>query len=173
MIAALEISNEREVLFPHSKTLVINLSIASPRWRHNIALMIVSTIQSRFSAVPSDVALFVCVNWFSIKTWVTELLPPEQNFVTTWYNKCEFLTNVDIESKLYQLPTFVVLLKVVPCLAWNKSISQHTASVATFTKEVNPRLVKRKLETNGLLANPGVTSVVKGATGVLENEAHV
>ena len=36
--------------------------------------------------------------------------------------------------------------------------------VASFTKEVNPRLVKRPLKTNGRLANRGLTSLVKEAT---------
>ena len=37
--------------------------------------------------------------------------------------------------------------------------------VASFTKEVNPRLAKRPLKTNGRLANRGLTSLVKEATG--------
>ena len=36
--------------------------------------------------------------------------------------------------------------------------------VASFTKEVNPRLAKRLLKTNGRLANRGLTSLVKEAT---------
>ena len=39
-------------------------------------------------------------------------------------------------------------------------------SVASFTKEVNPRLAKRPLKTNGRLANRWLTSLVKEATGV-------
>ena len=38
--------------------------------------------------------------------------------------------------------------------------------VAYFTKVVNPRLAKCPLKTNGHLANCGVTSLVKEATGV-------
>ena len=34
-------------------------------------------------------------------------------------------------------------------------------AVASFTKEVNPRLVKRQKKTNGRLANHGLTSLVK------------
>ena len=37
-------------------------------------------------------------------------------------------------------------------------------TVASFTKEVNPRLAKRPLKTNGRLANRGLTSLVKEAT---------
>ena len=37
--------------------------------------------------------------------------------------------------------------------------------VASFTKEINPRLAKRPLKTNGLLANCRLTSLVKEATG--------
>ena len=37
--------------------------------------------------------------------------------------------------------------------------------VASFTKEVNRRLAKRPLKTNGRLANFGLTSLVKEATG--------
>ena len=33
--------------------------------------------------------------------------------------------------------------------------------VASFTKEVNPRLAKRPLKTNGRLAHLGLTSLVK------------
>ena len=38
--------------------------------------------------------------------------------------------------------------------------------VASFTKEVDLRLAKRPLKTNGRLANRGLTSLVKEATGV-------
>ena len=37
----------------------------------------------------------------------------------------------------------------------------HASTVASFTKEVHPRLAKRPLIFNGRLANPGVTSLVK------------
>ena len=37
-------------------------------------------------------------------------------------------------------------------------------SVASFIEDVNPRLAKRPLETNGRLANRGLTSLVKQAT---------
>ena len=37
------------------------------------------------------------------------------------------------------------------------------ATVASFTKEVRPRLAKRPLELNGRLANRGLTSLVKEA----------
>ena len=37
-------------------------------------------------------------------------------------------------------------------------------TVASFTKEVNPRLAKRPLKTNGRSANRGLTSLVKEAT---------
>ena len=39
-------------------------------------------------------------------------------------------------------------------------------TVASFTKEVNPRLDKRPLVFNGRLANRVLTSLVKEATGV-------
>ena len=38
-------------------------------------------------------------------------------------------------------------------------------SVASLTKEVNPRLAKRPLKTNGRLANLDLTSLVKEVTG--------
>ena len=38
--------------------------------------------------------------------------------------------------------------------------------VASFTKEVSPRLVKRPLKINGYLANVELSSLVKEATGV-------
>ena len=38
--------------------------------------------------------------------------------------------------------------------------------MASFTKEANSRLDKRPLKTNGRLANHGLTSLVKEATGV-------
>ena len=41
-------------------------------------------------------------------------------------------------------------------------------SVFYFTKEVNPRLIKRSLKTNGRLANLELTSLVKKASGVME-----
>ena len=40
----------------------------------------------------------------------------------------------------------------------------YLPAVASFTKEVNPRLAKRPLKTNGRLANRGLTSLVKEAT---------
>ena len=42
--------------------------------------------------------------------------------------------------------------------------------VASFTKEVNLRLAKRPLKTNGRLANRRLTSLVKEATGKLSGE---
>ena len=39
--------------------------------------------------------------------------------------------------------------------------------VACFTKEVNPRLAKHPLETNGRLANRGLTSLVKQAEAAM------
>ena len=39
-------------------------------------------------------------------------------------------------------------------------------TVASFTKEVNPRLAKRPLKINGRLANHELTSLVKEATAV-------
>ena len=47
--------------------------------------------------------------------------------------------------------------------------SQIQIPVASFTKEVNPRLAKRPLKTNGRLANLGLTTLVKEATGVSYN----
>ena len=41
-----------------------------------------------------------------------------------------------------------------------------TRPVASFAKEVNPPLAKRPLIFNGHLANRGLTSLVKEATGV-------
>ena len=38
--------------------------------------------------------------------------------------------------------------------------------MSSFTQEVNPRLAKRQLKTNGRLANLGLTSLVKEATGI-------
>ena len=45
------------------------------------------------------------------------------------------------------------------------SLQLGDTPVASFTKEVNPRLAKRPLKTNGRLANRGLTSLVKEATG--------
>ena len=41
--------------------------------------------------------------------------------------------------------------------------------MASFTKEVNPGLDKRPLNTSGRLANRGLTSLVNEATGGLAN----
>ena len=38
--------------------------------------------------------------------------------------------------------------------------------VASFTKEANPWLAKCPLKTNGRLANHGLTSLIKEATGI-------
>ena len=45
-------------------------------------------------------------------------------------------------------------------------------AVASFTKEVNPRLVKRPLVFNGRLANRGLISLVKEATVCGPNPIH-
>ena len=47
----------------------------------------------------------------------------------------------------------------------------HYISVASFTKVVNQRLAKRPLKTNGHLANRGLTSLVKEASGVKNGAA--
>ena len=39
--------------------------------------------------------------------------------------------------------------------------------VASFTKEINPRLAKRPLKTNGRLANLELTSLIKEATDLV------
>ena len=44
----------------------------------------------------------------------------------------------------------------------------YSIPVASFTKEVDPRLAKRSLETNGRLANRELISLVKEATGHLQ-----
>ena len=45
------------------------------------------------------------------------------------------------------------------------SLQMSMLPVASFTEEVHPRLAKRPLKTNGRLANHGLTSLVKEATG--------
>ena len=44
-------------------------------------------------------------------------------------------------------------------------MKEDRAQWAVFTKEVSPQLAKRPLKTNGRLANRGLTSFVKEATG--------
>ena len=53
----------------------------------------------------------------------------------------------------------MIALLIIP------KILQIGTPVASFTKEVNPRLAKRPLKTNGRLANRGLTSFVKESTG--------
>ena len=48
---------------------------------------------------------------------------------------------------------------------WKQATKGVSIPVASFTKEVNPRLAKRPLKTNGRLANLELTSLVKEATG--------
>ena len=43
--------------------------------------------------------------------------------------------------------------------------TKEGTAVVSFTGEVNPRLAKRPLVFNGRLANRGLTSLVKEATG--------
>ena len=58
-----------------------------------------------------------------------------------------------------------------PLLCWTFCQSRTVYSfcidvpVASNTKEVNPRLAKRPLKTNGLLADLGLTSLVQETTG--------
>ena len=57
---------------------------------------------------------------------------------------------------------YVALLMVAP----NDFVSWDTnKAVASSTKDVNPRLAKRLLKTNGRLANLELSSLVKEATG--------
>ena len=60
-----------------------------------------------------------------------------------------------VSSWMLQMPWHQILV-LVP---------GHQQPVASFTKEVNPRLVKRPLKTNRRLANRGLTSLVKEAIG--------
>ena len=69
------------------------------------------------------------------------------------------------------LPCHLKLFSKQPQL----SISQYWFRqwpVTSFTKEVNPRLAKRPLVFNGRLANRGLTSLIKGATGVEQATDH-
>ena len=52
-------------------------------------------------------------------------------------------------------------------LAWTSCCKASHLSVASLTKEVNPGLAKRPLETNGRLAILELTSLVKETTGDL------
>ena len=56
----------------------------------------------------------------------------------------------------------------IPLFNCNAPGGKHyeTLTVASFSKEVNPRLAKRPLKINGRLADLELTSVVKEATGV-------
>ena len=52
------------------------------------------------------------------------------------------------------------------CLGYSFILAILSPQVASFTKEVNSGLAKRPLVFNGRLANRGLTSLVKEATGV-------
>ena len=57
-------------------------------------------------------------------------------------------------------------------ISWNLQLVElfwNHQTVASFTKEVNPRLAKRPLISNGRLANRGLTSLVKEVTGSRRN----
>ena len=49
-------------------------------------------------------------------------------------------------------------------LNFYSNVTEIGSTVASFTKEVNSRLAKRALKTNGRLANLELTSLVKEAT---------
>ena len=50
-------------------------------------------------------------------------------------------------------------------IMFRQQARHHHTTVVSFTKEVNPRLAKRPLVSNGRLANRGLTSLVKETTG--------
>ena len=80
-----------------------------------------------------------------------------------WINtSCEFIMN-DCITTTKQSTT-------KPCayfLGYTVCVLDALYPVASFTEEVNPRLAKHPLVFNGHLANCGLTSLVKEATGLL------
>ena len=83
-------------------------------------------------------------------------------FTSTWSCRPRpwFLTFLNLDS--------IFFLVVNPTVHWVNRTSAATGwywPVASFTKEVNPRLAKHPLKTNEHLANRRLTSLVKEATG--------
>ena len=78
----------------------------------------------------------------------------------------ESYKNKDIgKNMIFQMNTTTRLFKAW-IFAVDECIFRYWWSVASFTLEVNLRLAKRPLKTNGSLANHGLTSLVKEAIGV-------
>ena len=65
-------------------------------------------------------------------------------------------------KRKYRVEMYYLLLGYLHESSWIQCFP-----VASFTKEVNPRLAKRPLKINGRLANRGLTSIVKEATGLI------
>ena len=84
--------------------------------------------------------------------------PLRQLLFTLIYIRLRMLVHTDPESNFH---VAYIGAKVGPML-----VPWTLLSVASFTKEVNPRLVKRPLNINGRLAERGLTSLVKEATVV-------
>ena len=74
------------------------------------------------------------------------------------------LTHWGRETNICITKLGIIVLDNVTSLAPKHYLNQSWIPVASFTKEVNPRLAKRPLKTNGHLANRGLTSLVKEAT---------
>ena len=62
------------------------------------------------------------------------------------------------------------LWQCIECLSSMVRVMSHQLAVASFIKEVQPRLAKRRLKTNGHLANRGLNSFVKEATVIYSVE---
>ena len=68
--------------------------------------------------------------------------------------------------KIIQVVMITLCQGIYTCFPPNtERVDNHITPVASFTKEVNPRLAKRPLKTVGRLANRRLTSFVKEATG--------
>ena len=114
---------------------------------HEIVVRIWYIYQGSTIACPMTLWLWENKHVIERKQWVSKL----PNFLDLcWSNGC------------YRIN---MLWNVISHIEWSQYVSCWWP-VASFTKEVNPRLDKRPLKINRRLANRRLTSLVKEATGV-------
>ena len=77
----------------------------------------------------------------------------------------------DLQFSVNQALGFLIDLGATEWIIWVLTSLIYQAfwqlPLASFTNKVNPRLAKRPLDFNGRLANRGLTSLIKEATGLI------
>ena len=92
--------------------------------------------------------------WIKIDIELLSIRPCRTSLSEIWIKLKQFPVSA---QKLYMKVSYTPLFRL-------RCVEGKYINVASFNKEVNPRLAKRPLKTNGRLANRELTSLVKEAT---------